>query len=298
MLNKNCAFSVASRDPVTLPPPTFSVRDRSKVMAQAAKTLLDASNTSVATVEQRHMVACALNTHMASSPVLKVCGPETDTIVNGVRVESLARDMRSGGGRHARRIACLSCGTRLIWVPYLPQFMCFRRPNPAKQARVQLGLEAPELVPWQKVSYYEDKLLEVLEVTGKDRDTTLREIRAEALIVELPLMGGGKACLPVVKGEDKFVFLAGPEGHLPPTISEAASLIYKSRGKLWRKFFAMTAEAREKWRERKKELRNTRRERDRPWPMFPPDLAGLAALHAHTFHGDKWIKDSKAGSRG
>jgi len=49
------------------------VTQRSRVMAQAGSMLMQASNSAVATVEQRHFLATAFNTHCASGPVIKVC---------------------------------------------------------------------------------------------------------------------------------------------------------------------------------------------------------------------------------
>lgn len=41
-------------------------------MAEAGHTLFERANNKIATVEQRHFVACALNTHASCGPTIKV----------------------------------------------------------------------------------------------------------------------------------------------------------------------------------------------------------------------------------
>ena len=53
--------------------PASRVTQRSRVMAEAGSMLMQASNSAVATVEQRHFLATTFNTHCASGPVIKVC---------------------------------------------------------------------------------------------------------------------------------------------------------------------------------------------------------------------------------
>lgn len=111
------------------------------------------------------------------------------------------------------------------------------------------------------------------------------------MIISVP-WEGSTIFLSVSKGMDAFNFIAGKDGKWACTLSDAAQHVYAAFGKDWPDHASRKKEARK--RERAKELEHAvaAGKRDCPWPYSPPDLEGLAFLHSHTLHNDRWI-DSK-----
>lgn len=165
--------------------------------------------------------------------------------------------------------------------------MAFRRP--VKKARSEPEDDG-RLVPWQTVEHYAKKLRRFEECTERGRDTVLKEIRRDALTHVVPLVGGSTALLAVLKDQDKFALLTDGDSNLPSSITELARLVYDAKGKLWKDYFAVKSDARRRLRRRDAWFKREAEERDKEWPIYPPDLEGLARLHAHTFAGDRWAK--------
>jgi hypothetical protein len=125
------------------------------------------------------------------------------------------------------------------------------------------------------------------------RETTLKEIRQDALIVQVQWEGTA-LFLVVAKERDVFLNLAGKDGQKAQSLSDAALHLYEKEGKEWRRAARMKHGARclEWARERLQQSEVI--ERDSPWPFSPPDLQGLAMLHVHTAPGDRWVKKPQA----
>jgi hypothetical protein len=138
----------------------------------------------------------------------------------------------------------------------------------------------------------------MLSLTNPDhRESTLKEIRRDALFVEVPLVQGtdqSKVVLSISKSkQDSFNLISGKGGKMATTISEAAAHILSAVGKDWSKHVVMKRDARRKRRERDASIAAAAKERDAPWPFSVPDREGLAALHEHIRPGDRWIREPK-----
>jgi hypothetical protein len=128
-------------------------------------------------------------------------------------------------------------------------------------------------------------------VLDSSRDTVLKEIREDALILEVD-WEGVKYFVPVCKEGDFFLDLTGKDGQRAITRSQAALHMWEAEGKEWRKRVRMKKDARLKARAHEHLQDAATRERDLPWAFSPPDLEALANLHAHKMHGDMWIKEA------
>lgn len=126
------------------------------------------------------------------------------------------------------------------------------------------------------------------------RDTTLRDIRQEALIVEVE-WEARTLFLVVAKTGDRFLNLQGKDGERAQSLSEAALHLYEKEGKEWSQRARMKRGARQRERAKEKLQRAEDAQRDEPWPIAPPDMPGLALLHTHNLPGDRWAKEPAGG---
>jgi hypothetical protein len=94
--------------------------------------------------------------------------------------------------------------------------------------------------------------------------------------------------LSIVRNKDRFTFLRGRDGQqLATSLSDAAQHVYNAYGKEWRRHVAQKRDSRRRQRADEEQHAFKTSERDRAWPYSPPDLEGLAFMHAHTLHGDR-----------
>jgi len=146
-------------------------------------------------------------------------------------------------------------------------------------------------------SSIESSLLFMLLLTSSGhRESTLKDIRRDALFVEVPIKDGdqSKVVLSISKSKrDSFNLISGKDGKMAATVSEAAAHILSAVGKDWTKHVVMKRDARRKRRERDASIAAAAKERDTPWPFSIPDREGLAALHEHSKPGDRWIREPK-----
>ena len=118
----------------------------------------------------------------------------------------------------------------------------------------------------------------------------MKEIRREALLfpLEVEWEGKHKIMQPLVKGEDKFLWLMkNGIPVFPKTSTEAAQHIWRIFGKDWRKYVTLKREARATAKSQDLLYKLAAQQRDKAWVYIPPNLDGLAYLHAHTLNGDR-----------